>query len=298
MKKLEITGYILFLFLFCLIAACYPQGSTLASDKQTVETTENIVTITPSFTIQPSPTQFQTSTPTAIPVERHNLLSEDTIEVLVFTWDWPMSADIPKLHIFNDGYAVWVEYGEDDLWHVYESTLTAEDLDKVKRVVNDSGFWEYIEYGIPIPDYSFYHFRVSQFGQEKTVVVRESNFDAPIATLVDILNGSEKKSEYFPKQGYLYTTKHNYFMNEYGFDWPGGEMGFDFAAAENGILIDGKILETIWKAVQERKAWINVDNISYYYELEIPGLSCVTTFNYEKKLWECAIFEYESTGSR
>ena len=190
-----------------------------------------------------------------------------------------MMAGIPPIHIWKDNHAIWVDWKEVELlhyqWTVYETFLSPDEAFKVESVLKNSGFWEDVQQKAIISDASNFVLWASLPGKEKSIIVSKGKYKTTISSLREILEASPSKTEYFPKQGYLFTTQAESYLTESGFPWPNKEHVFDFSKHEQGTLIDGEILSTTWMAVQQGYYWITYQNVAYQYSLKIPGVSCV-----------------------
>jgi hypothetical protein len=143
-----------------------------------------------------------------------------------------MRAGIPPIHIWEDGYVIWIGHASNNMSHVYETFFSDAEMIKVRETIEVSHFWEYKEPGFPVPDYSWLTIWVNQLGQEKRVVVRDSKFEVTVSSLFEIFEASPLKAEYFPKQGYLFASKAESYLTESGFSWPDEKVGFDFSKSE------------------------------------------------------------------
>ena len=201
------------------------------------------------------------------------------LEIIVFTWDWPMMANIPPVHVWKDNHAMWVDWKEVESlqyhWTVYETYLSPDEALKVEDVLKNSGFWEDEQQKAIISDASNFVLWASLSGKEKSVTVSKGKYETTISSLRGILEASPSKTEYFPKQGYLFTTQAESYLAESGFPWPSKENGFDFSKHEQGTFVDGETLSTIWMAVQQGYFGITYQGNAYDYSLRIPGVSCV-----------------------
>ncbi len=71
--------------------------------------------------------------------------------------------------------------------------------------------------------------------------------------------------------------------------WPDEDLDFSqyFGQLSNGGYVDGKKLATVWEAVQVSDTIIS-HRVYYYYNLKIPGISCV--FDYDGVKDVCRIY--------
>lgn len=252
-------------------------------------------------TIRPLSSPTYTATPTRIPLMTHVPSSETAIEVIVFSWDGGTLAGMPDLHIWKDNRAMWGTVSRDKEspqygCHVYETILSDDEISKVQETIKESGLWEFEEPGFPVPDYSWDTISANQSGREKKVVVNGPKFGETVDALMEILNSSQTKTEYFPKQGYLFAGIDIYGDDDSAFPWPDELLAFNFRKyfdlhnSEEGVLIDGEILSTVWESLQKGYHGINYRNNTYYYSLQIPGLTCLYNYDEVKHLWECNMY--------
>jgi hypothetical protein len=217
-------------------------------------------------------------TSTTVPAATGQLTDTDDIEVIVFSWDWPMKANIPPIHIWENGRAVWVEWETVSLhryrYHIYETFLSKDEMLKVKETIRVSGFWEDERPEALISDVSTLVLWARSSGITKSVYISELKYETALSSLREILNESPLKSEYYPTQGYLFTKQDEPFLTKSSFPWP-NELEFDFSKHNQSLFIDEEILSTIWIAVQQNYNWISYQGNAYDYSLKIPGVSCV-----------------------
>lgn len=268
-----------FLLIFVgLLAACsrQTQDSPLQSQQPIQQFNSTVIpTVTATYPVLPSPAKPHIPTSGILQTDTSQAI--EGVEVLIFTWNWPMMANIPPIHILKNGYAVWVTYGSDERYHVYETFLSPEEISKVQDTLTNSGYWE-----DPQQEATFSKHLViwtSSSGHEKSVTAGNTKYKAVVSALQEILDISSNKTEYFPKYAYLFAS-HGAGFSERSYQWPDDEIDFQFGQALHGVYVEGKILLTIWEAVQRGDLWIASRGGFYKYALKIPGLSCI--INYDK----------------
>src|SRR5262245_954748 len=132
MSKVLRKRNLLLLILAGLLMACSRHNpiSTQQPSKSTMTPGDSQATAT---TMQlPSPTHI--ITPTVIPLQLHDSNSSDAMEIIVSVWDSVSTSSplsIPEIHIWKDGYAVWVDRGTDRLYHVDETFLSTDEIMRV-----------------------------------------------------------------------------------------------------------------------------------------------------------------------
>jgi hypothetical protein len=214
-------------------------------------------TATYSPTVEPSPTV----TIPPLPIETVNPAIR--LEVIAYTWDWPMMANIPAIHIWKDGYALWVTYGQDNLYHVFETTLSHEEMLRVQEVLLKSRFWE-----MALPEAKFTNaswlFVWANDGDREGVVPTPLFDNIEVTDLLKgILASSVNKKEYFPLSGYLFVTdKIDNYNGDWAYLWPDDEVQFDFEVSTQGVYVEGKIISTVWNAVQQGAFQVASGNIT------------------------------------
>jgi hypothetical protein len=208
------------------------------------------------------------------PMQAEALDPANGIEIIVYTWDWPMMANIPPIHIWKDGHALWVTHGQDNLTHVYETFLSQDEVLNAQNVLSTSGFWEEAQPEATFTQASYLFLWASNSNQEGVASVTTPETQAAVAYLREILESSPNKREYFPSNGYLFISDDGIF-SERTYYWPTDDVYFEFNEASQGIYVDGEVVATVWKAIQHDAFWIASQNNAYGYELKIPGISCV-----------------------
>lgn len=240
--------------------------STSLNAKTLHLTTSNIPTIEPSPSKTISPLPIKTIDPA------------EGIDVIVYTWDEPMRAKIPPIHIWKNGRALWVIYGQDKLTHVYETYLSPDEIVKVKSIFLTSGFWSESQPEASFTQASWLFLWASTSSQTGVVALTTSEIrDKFFTPLQNILESSPNKMEFFPAYGYLFVSdygKHNAFTSGDTFFWLDDKVRYEFTPSQ-GIYIDGEMLSGIWKATQRNTYLIASQNNTYRFELKIPGVSCV-----------------------
>ena len=240
--------------------------STLIPTKTHSPTATNITTIEPL----PSATIFP------IPIETVNPING--IEVIVYSWDGP---NIPSIHIWKNGRAIWVIYA-DNLIHVYETYLSQDEIIKVQDVLSTSGFWEDAQPEATFTPASWLFLWASTSFQRGVVAITTSEIRNVLFTpLQNILESSPQKREYFPDYGYLfisYDGEDSIYGSKHTYYWPDDKVSFKFETTSKGIYVDGEILSMVWEAFQENAIWIASQNNIYQFELKIPGVSCVISY--------------------
>lgn len=217
-------------------------------------------------------------TNTNMPVETGQSTDTYDIEVIVFSWDWPMNANIPPIHIWENGRAIWVEWETVSLhryrYHIFETFLSQKEMLKVQEKISASGFWEDEQPDAIISDASTLVLWARSSGITKSVSISNPKYETALSSLLEILNESSLKSEYYPTQGYLYTKQLEPYFTKSSFPWP-NELEFDFSQYNQVVFIEKEILSTIWIAVKQNYNWISYQGNAYDYSLKIPGVSCV-----------------------
>lgn len=254
--------------------------------------------VTQAITIQQLPSPIISITSTAIPLQLHDSTSPDAFEIIVGIWDGvssPSSFYIPTIHIWKDGYAMWVDRGIDQVYHIYETFLSTDEIMQAESTISRADFWAYEGPTVQIPDATVLTIWVNQSEREKSLALRYApQFETMVSSLRDTLEASSTKTEYFPKQGYIYTSKAASYLEDNGFAWPDDQLNFDFSKSEQGSLIDGPTLSALWQITQQNYFWITSRGIPYKYELRIPGLTCLYTWDETKHEWQYKLFEFES----
>lgn len=280
-KTLVVSAIVSLLLVSCAGQGAIPTSSLSILAEPTLAATSTPTLIPP--TEQPPPTPF--------PLNSHIAVSADAIEVIVYTWDWPMQASIPPIHIWKDGYAVWTTSHSSNNqsgfeWHVYETWLSSSEVAEIEKFLNAAHFWEYVQKGPSNPDVSSYIIWAEQSGRQKYAGVGgDENLQHAVAQIQNLLENAPLGKEYFPIQGCLYATGAESYLLPDAFPWPDDQPFIDFASvfraasrcnsrSGNGFLIDGDKLATVWKAVQQGFFWIISRGTAYQYVLKIPGMSC------------------------
>lgn len=276
--------HVFVLLLAIAVSACVKEKENLAEPTVEVSTT---------FIAPNASTISQSSTPTLFPITTHYPISENAPEIIVFTWDWPMKAGIPRIHIWKDGYSVWVNSLEGQ-YQVYETFLTTNEMLKIEEAVFNSNFWNYEDTGFSNPGHSGLNIWITQSTLEKNVALIDPNLGALVSSLDTLLNESLMKTEYIPQQAYISATRKDSYLKDEGFPWPDNKINFDFKNAETWSLIDGDTLSTAWNADRQGFDMITSQEIPYWYSFRIPGLTCLYNFDTYKYIWECNIYTGES----
>jgi hypothetical protein len=252
-------------------------------------------------TIPQTPLPSTTSTSTTIPLQNHDSDIPGAIEIVVAFWDgMPSQVEIPTLHIWKDGYAVWVKYSTDQVWHIYETYLSTSEIAQIQTTITLSHFWQYDGPIVQVPDAIGLTIWISEAGKERNLSFSRngnkalSKFEELITSLNSILDASPTKSEYFPQQGYLFASRTDSYLNKSVKTWRGDHLGLNLETFENGNLVDGATLSALWRTAQHDYFWISSDGRVYDYKLIIPGLSCSSDWDSEKYQYLCTPFVVES----
>jgi len=215
--------------------------------------------------------------------------SDNGIEIIVFTWDQPIKADIPEIHTWKDGHAIWVESNlESQQYEFYETYLSNAEITKVKRILINAGYWNDKGQGLKNIGSSEDTIWTNLDGQEKSVLVRGQKLTMMVSSLHFLLNSSTRKQKYIPNAAYLFANSTED-KSSFVYIWPDEELDFSqyFGQLSNGEYVEGKKLATVWEAVQHGNDIIS-HGVSYNYHLKIPGISCV--FDYDGVKDVCRIY--------
>ena len=227
----------------------------------------------------------------ASPSPAKTLEPTNGIEIIVYTWDMTMPAGIPELHIWKNGSALWVTYGQDHLTHVYETYLSQGEMVEVQEILSNSEFWEKAQSKAIFTPSSAPCIWASYADQEGVIPPSAFSSKAVITSLEAILEASRNKQEYFPESGYLFISeKRRLYFDDDAYSWPDGKVQFGFDASTEGVHIDGEILSSIWDAVQQHHSMIASNENMYRYELKIPGVSCIISF----EPYMCNIYSFSA----
>jgi hypothetical protein len=280
----------LLLMFVILLMACNSQTSI-----STQQPTKSTMTLTVSQAAETTlPVPPFVITPTVIPLQIHDSASADAMEIIAEIWpSMGVKIPIPTIHIWKDGYAVWVDFGTDQIVRVHKTFLSNEERIQVQTVINNSQFWDYKGPTVEIPDASLLTIWVKKAEKERSLTFRYApEFMNMISSLQDILEMSSMKTEYFPKQGYIYISEAEFYLKDSvaTYAWPDERIKYDFSKLEKGRLVDGTILSTFWEIAQQDYFWITSNGVPYNYELRIPGLTCLYNWDESKHEWQCNPF--------
>lgn len=185
-------------------------------------------------------------------------------------------ADIPEIHIWKDGRALWPIYNQDSQrYEFYETMLAQDEVTEVKSILANAGYWLDTSQGHKDVGSSYRTIWTDFLGQEKSVVVRNHKFVDMISALHKLLESSTHVKEYIPESGYLFANPATYFST--GYPWP--DESIRFSQLTDGIYVDGQQLATAWDAVQSGDSIIVSNRAGYWYRLKIPEISCVFSYD-------------------
>lgn len=243
-----------------------------------------------------APFPYAASTSTALPIQSHSSVLPDSIELIVINWlGVPSQSEIPTLHLWKDGYAVWVEFEKDDSWHVYQTYLSTTEVAQIRNAITLSQFWQYDGPIIQIPDAILLTIWISETSKERSLSFRYAPKYAELAnSVLNVLKGSPTKSEYIPQQAYLFTSRTESYLDNSDKTWSGDYLDLNLETFENGNLVDGATLSALWRTAQHDYFWILSDGNVYDYKLKIPELSCSFDWDSQKYQYLCTPFKVAS----
>jgi len=190
---------------------------------------------------------------------------------------------IPDAQIWGDGRYIWVSEGPDGSRVVTETSLSSEQIENLLDRFLDAGYFqwrdEYADYSIT--DIPWQCINVELIANSKSVC--EYYRGAPQAfheIYNDLALGLNMSgSHYVPEQGYLTS----YSMEGIGLSgtelqsWNASELGLDLLNAQDGVWIEGVVLQRAWEIINDNLFSNMVESNGRVYQLalQIPGISMI-----------------------
>ncbi len=295
---MKLANFIM-LIVLSLLAACGPgagNGNPTAATQmeEAAETSQNSLAATPTTKLTATPV----ATPS--PVRADNTGDESQMEL-----NWNTDPDtlivsatfccghtpnvaqlnyIPDALIWGDGRIIWVESADSGERRVLEGQLTPDQMHDLGQRVAGDGFFDWQDSYVDrsVADAAEQCLSVELEQQSKKVC---EYFDGAPQAFHDlyayIAHGAGAAGKnYAPEIGYL--TAHPLALPE-NFTppatqhWPAATLGLSLGQTEDGVWIEGEVLELAWSVVNANWLGIAVQEEDAYYQIsvQIPGLSYV-----------------------
>jgi hypothetical protein len=193
--------------------------------------------------------------------------------------NWVLNA-IPVARVYGDGRIVWVGTRINTRErHVYEGTLTREQMLGLLTQFSDAGFFGWQSLYGPVDtvyDAGTTTLRVNLVSESKSVSEYFEGAPAKFHDLVSAVGGGAGATgaEFVPATGYLTAMPAGDGTRPSDFRWPDDEAGFTLAEAVGGRTIEGETLALAWSIINTNiYALVESGGQQYQLTLQVPRLS-------------------------
>ncbi len=185
--------------------------------------------------------------------------------------------------IFGDGRYIWVETDENGARQVFETQLTADQIESLLQQVATAGFFSWQDrYENPlVADAAEQCIEVRLLNQTKSVCEYFEGAPEAFHQLYDQLRqgAGHTGQPYTPERGYLKAlpiqAEAQITAEEATLNWNTEAMGISLSKATAGVWLEGLALEQAWQVVNANPYNNVVQEGDQLYQLavQIPGLS-------------------------